>query len=1256
MKTYNNISILKCILLVVGFIACSGPVGAQHLTGPTNVQENTTETYTYNDGMSYTYDGWDVVGGSLLSSSESGTVYTAEVQWFSTGAGSISFKKKTTVLETLNVTISQPVTVITELNYIHNITPRKETTDVTSLSDNSKIESITYFDGLGRARQSIGIRAGGNSEDIVTHIEYDEFGRMVKEYLPYSSATDIGTYRVGALDATNAYYDTSAYEDDFPAMSVADINPYSEKEFDSSPLNRVMKQAAPGKDWKLGNGHEIEMKYLTNTSASEVRHYSVSLNKNTTNNVVTYIPSLVDNNHYPINELYKTVTRDENHDGTSSKDHTTEEFKNKQGQVVLKRTYENEVAHDTYYVYDDYGNLSFVLPPKSEAHTAKPDATELSELCYQYIYDDRNRLVEKKIPGKSWEYIVYNKLDQPVMTQDTEMKNDGKWLVTKYDVFGRVVYTAIKNTTGTRAYFQNLVNTHTTSLQFESKVTTGTGYLSTYYTNNAIPLGVDEILTINYYDDYVFDVAGGFDLPSYGVLSLAYPKGLATGSKVRILGTNDWITTVTYYDEKARPIYVYSKNDYLETVDQVKSKYSFDGIVLETTTSHDKSVGGLSLKTIDIEDRYAYDHVNRLTMHTQKINDAALGEVIASNTYDDLGQLVDKGVGGKENASRLQDIGYDYNVRGWLKSINNANGLGNDLFGFKIRYTDPIHSQGVGLYNGNIAEIDWKTQSDNTLFRYTYHYDALNRIKKADFSGGGYWARYRLDNVTYDKNGNILSLRRNGHIVAQPDRNTGSDFGTMDNLTYTYETSSNRLKKVDDATSISYGFNDGKNLPTEYTYDNNGNMISDANKDITSITYNHLNLPTNVNFVSGDISYIYDATGVKQKKIVSGTTTSYAGNFIYENDVLQMFSHPEGYVEQLSAGKVPTFGYAYQYKDHLGNIRLTYMDSDNNGSIDSSTEIIEENNYYPFGLKHKGYNDVVSANVNSVARRFMFGGKEFNDELGLDWYDISARNYDPALGRWMNLDPLAEKMRRHSPYNYAYNNPIYWIDPDGMAPLDMYIDSRTGKVLGHDGAKTNNLRVIRKQDWDYHKDEHKGTISTEATAALQADSKLVTINEEQIQNELQSVGQDSESEGNENQTYIALDVKTGEVSAHRGPDGTNTEAKISGFNKGADSATFVGDDLMLILQAHGHPKIDNEGKKNEPGTSNKDKQSAIDFEITVLSIDSYDPNDEGKYNVHSVDKEGNPKNYIGKTKGTNKDGKSSVNIKNIIKDILKSNI
>ncbi|WP_299111923.1 polymorphic toxin type 8 domain-containing protein, partial [uncultured Winogradskyella sp.] len=261
----------------------------------------------------------------------------------------------------------------------------------------------------------------------------------------------------------------------------------------------------------------------------------------------------------------------------------------------------------------------------------------------------------------------------------------------------------------------------------------------------------------------------------------------------------------------------------------------------------------------------------------------------------------------------------------------------------------------------------------------------------------------------------------------------------------------------------SFGFKDGANLTTEYTYDANGNMTADENKGITSISYNHLNLPTNVNFVSGDIIYIYDATGVKQKKIVStGTTTEYAGNYIYEDGTLKMLSHPEGYIEPGNK----QFNYIYQFKDHLGNVRLTYADSDGNGSINSSTEIIEENNYYPFGLKHKGYNDVVSANVNSVASRFKFGGKEYNEELGLEWYDVSARNYDPALGRWMNLDPLAEKMRRHSPYNFGFDNPVYFQDYDGMAPSGpgnpiRKLVKKAAKKLGRLG-KQKRLRQVLK--------------------------------------------------------------------------------------------------------------------------------------------------------------------------------------------------
>ena len=87
---------------------------------------------------------------------------------------------------------------------------------------------------------------------------------------------------------------------------------------------------------------------------------------------------------------------------------------------------------------------------------------------------------------------------------------------------------------------------------------------------------------------------------------------------------------------------------------------------------------------------------------------------------------------------------------------------------------------------------------------------------------------------------------------------------------------------------------------------------------------------------------------------------------------------------------------------------------------------------------------------NDVAQKWKFGGKEYEDSFNetLATYDFGARNYDPALGRWMNIDPLAGQMRRHSPYNYAFDNPIYFMDYDGMAPTGC-CRTGPGNPLGH---------------------------------------------------------------------------------------------------------------------------------------------------------------------------------------------------------------
>ncbi|MFY0604496.1 MAG: hypothetical protein JXQ93_11130, partial [Flavobacteriaceae bacterium] len=729
---------------------------------------------------------------------------------------------------------------------------------------------------------------------------------------------------------------------------------------------------------------------------------------------------------YPAGELTKSVTKDENWSVSDALNKTTEEFKNKNGQVILKRTYNGGQAHDTYYVYDNYGNLTYVLPPKAEGDTTVPTSTVLSELCYQYKYDSRNRLVAKKIPGKGWESIIYDKLDRPVMTQDAIQATNNEWLVTKYDQLGRVAYTGIYDhgSSSTRIAMQSSFDTQndlSTEL-YEQKVSSGTGKDGSYYTNNHFPSGTNlEVLTANYYDDYNFNLAGGSAPTSvYTVTPTTNVKGLATGSRVLVLGTTNWTTTVTYYDERARPIYMYSKNDYLGTTDTVKSKLDFTGRVEETTSTH-VNVNDTANGTHTLIDVMTYDHAGRLLTQTQNINGASTTEVIVSNHYDELGQLESKGVGGLTTASRLQTVDYTYNVRGWLTNINQDAQNDNDLFNFSLRYNNP--TSGTALYNGNISQASWNTlNTDSSTKTYTYSYDALNRI----LSGIDNTGNYNLTSVSYDKNGNILNLERQGHTNV-----AATTFGVMDDLTYTYD-AGNRLLKVADAGNNTYGFKDGTNTGNDYTYDVNGNMIKDLNKQSSSggITYNHLNLPTRVDITSGKfIEYVYDATGVKLEKKVreysSLTTTQYAGNFIYEDNKLQFFNHAEGYVKHSSTNG---YEYVYQYKDMWNNTRLSYSDLDGNGSINPNTEILREQNYYPFGLEHRGYNNVIIGTKNNYKQ---YQGQEFTEDLGLNTHEWRYRVSDPAIGRFWQIDPLAEDYVYNSTYAFAENKLGMGIELEG---------------------------------------------------------------------------------------------------------------------------------------------------------------------------------------------------------------------------------
>ncbi|MFP9097906.1 DUF6443 domain-containing protein [Flavobacterium sp. RHBU_24] len=967
----------------------------------------------------------------------------------------------------------------TTQNYIKTLTYKDPATSSNEAAANV---SVVYYDGLGRPIQQVSGKMSATGTDIITHIEYDSFGRQSKDYLPFAATSTNLAFDGAALTTTNTYYNNTANVDQITG------NPYSQKFFEPSPLNRVLKQAAPGNAW-IGNAdvynnndHTVKVAYQTNTSdgsVNDVKKLSVTaaLDGNNIFGTLTFNSAAA----YPAGQLYKTVTKNENWiSGTAN---TTEEYKNKEGQVVLKRNY-NGSAYDTYYVYDQFGNLTYVLPPLANGTT-----TYLNTLGYQYKYDKRNRLAEKKLPGKQWEFIVYDPLDRPVRTGPsltpfggymTSPNTDVGWMMTIYDGLGRPAITGWYQSTvsaGTRASVQATITTVLMAVR-------GSGTMdgvAVGYNNLSLPPGF-RLLTVNYYDDYTWPGAPtNFD-PIEGQNIRTQVKGMPTGSWVRVMDASNVKSEVSYtlYDNRSRAVSTRTAN-YLGGYTQVDTKLDFDGSPLKTTTFHKRLTG--STPDVKVEENFTYTAQDRLLSHTHRINNLAT-QTLSSNTYNKLGQLTNKAVGSYTsgfNTIPMQTIDYKYNIRGWLTDINDPLnslfGLGSKLFGFHITYNNPTDVTGgvevvPGLYNGNISETFWRTKGDNVLRKYSYRYDNLNRLTNAYYQKPNATSKYTRsynENIRYDANGNITGISRNGAV---DDLNTPVQ---IDLLTYTYPVGSNQLTKVYDESNSPQGFRDIDISLDDYTYDTNGNMLTDLNKGITTtnpIKYNHLNLPVEINFGGGNkIVYLYDAAGRKLKKtvteVISGTTTTIyvdylSGGFQYKGGVLQFFPTAEGYVDNTVVSGVNNYNYVYQYKDHLGNVRLNYGVQTAKGV--TSVVIKEENHYYPFGLKHLNYNmdyleyeeiegEIVlypPLNNSKLVNNYKYQGQERQDELGLGWDSFKYRNYDYALGRFMSIDPLAEKYAYETPYQFSSNQPVHANEIEGL-------ESRSDLNLTEKPSITNDV-------------------------------------------------------------------------------------------------------------------------------------------------------------------------------------------------------
>jgi len=919
----------------------------------------------------------------------------------------------------------------------------------------------TYIDGMARPIQSIQSQQSPLGKDIVQPVVFDSLGRPSKQYLPYTATTTNGSYQTNAIAAQAAFYNTANQK------IATDGTPFATTSYDKSPLEQVTEQGAAGADWQIGTGHTIRMTYRLNIA----------------NEVLTWNASGT-SGYYAANLLAVTETLNENGNKATL-------FKNQLGQVILKRVAFNENVTedgvtsfvtnlDTYFIYDDLGRLIYQVPPKAVAKIAGGatwNTAFISQWVFSYIYDANGRLVEKDVPGAAPVYMVYNQMDQLVMSQNGKLRSTNRWYFVKYDQAQRPVISGIytytnpyPGDTGTpQAELQKLYNSFNydgTDKYYEERLSTGTHA----YTTQSFPTSGLDIESVNYYDSY--DIYGSgtgtanFSYQPQGLLNentvSTNCNGILVAAKVKVVGSNNrWLVKVNFFDKYGRTIQQI-KNNHLIAADNTPNPstlsditttvYNFDGTIAINKTYKKISTSN----TVYLINKLSYDNGGRLSSITQSNNGSA-DQVVGKYVYNELGQLVDRKLHQKSDGTYLQSVDYRYNIRGWLASINSAdlahnNDAGDppDLFGMELSYdnTEAGFIDGTTYkpyYTGQIAAVKWKVASDANTTRpersYRYTYDAANRLRKAysaALSGttwstelGGY-----NENADYDQNGNVL------HI----DRNTvynGSVF-TMDNLTYSYTASGttfgNQLQKVDDAVANTAGMTEFKNNASqaiEYTYDADGNLLTDANKGSAATpvnyTYNDINKVSKVDFGSGNyVTYTYDAAGNRlERQVFAGNTITntfdYLDGFIYQNSTIISLPMPEGRVTVASG----VYQYEYIIKDHQQNARASFVMNSTTGAA----QLVQENHYYPFGMTLMGptINTISGSNPN----QFLYnGGSELQQDNGSNIYSTFYREYDPAVGRFQAVDIDADSYSDTSPYAFASNNPVMFNDPMGSDPWD----------------------------------------------------------------------------------------------------------------------------------------------------------------------------------------------------------------------------
>lgn len=623
----------------------------------------------------------------------------------------------------------------------------------TMLNDtgDSYLDNIDYYDGLGRPFQTVqkAVEKGNAvNQNLATLQEYDAVGRKTNGWLPI-------------LVTSSVYLAPASFKSSAPSKYGNDSRPYSQPVYEASPLNRVQQQYGPGAAW-YSAGRAVKTEYLANTGAAPLncRYYSVTGSYILSGGTANYASGQL--------SIVKTTDEDLNVSYT---------FSDKMGHVVLTRQMNGSDAHDTYYVYDDKGNLCFVLQPMYQSNA------NLDLYAFQYKYDGRNRCYWQKLPGAGYIEMVYDDADRLIFSQDGNQRalNTANWTYYKYDSLNRLTEQGVCT---------NKVTTSGTTVHIK-----------------------------NYYDNYSFVGTSGFPASNFTNDTSGYSRGLLTGQMVAGTGTSGPVWKAYYYDIRGREVKRVESNA-MSGYDVTTTAYSFTNKPLTVTHAHTSSSTSLTEVTT-----YAYDSADRLKKVQHKLDNGS-PVTLAEYSYDNFGRLSSKKQGGTLHTST-----YAYNLRSWLTGISGskfsqtlAYNNGTSGFNGNITAMDWTANGSSHRYTFAYDGLNRLTAATHGAGRYTEKvtgYDKNGNILSLQRYGQTSASAYGLiDNLTFTLTGNRPT--RVDDAVTASAYNNGFEFkdGVKQANEYVYDANGNLTKDLNKGiSSIQYNV---LNLPVNITFASGG--------------------------------------------------------------------------------------------------------------------------------------------------------------------------------------------------------------------------------------------------------------------------------------------------------------------------------------------------------------------------------------------------------------------------------------------------